>query len=162
MKGADGISIAQKLTLKEARENFGYSFEEVAEKTGISVKRIAELEVDSTHAAIDEFVRLCKCYDTNYNHVYSGIATEVHNARKVGKTTDFNEVSQLTQIKLRVAELIQNVGMDDMFTREDIDKEIRGIFHDVHEYEAIILNPFLKDCAMFSWEVEQNDIRTKY
>ncbi|WP_411735028.1 helix-turn-helix domain-containing protein [Paenibacillus sp. M2] len=144
MKGADGISIAQKLTLKEARVNFGYSLEEAAKKSGISVKRVSELEVDSTHAAIDEFVRLCKCYDTNYNHVYSGLASDVYRARLNIKTVDFNDLSQLIQIKLRIAELIQNVEADDLFSREDISKEIKGLFRDLHEYEAINLSPFLK------------------
>lgn len=144
MKGADGIYIAQKLTLKEARENYGYSLEEAAEKTGISLKRIAVLEIDSTHAAIDEFVGLCKCYDTNYNHVYSGLASDVYRARLHIKSVDFNDLSQLIQIKLRLAELIQNVEEDDLFSREDISNEIKGIFHDMHEYEALNLNSFLK------------------
>ncbi|SLJ92761.1 MULTISPECIES: helix-turn-helix domain-containing protein [unclassified Paenibacillus] len=145
MKGSDGISIAQKLTLKEARENFGYSLKDAARKTGITESRISEIEIDASHAAIDEFVSLCQCYGTNCNHVYSGVASEVNKARNSGKSTDFNEVSQITQIKLKLAELIQCMGTDDMFTRQDIHKAIREIFHDLHEFEEIILSPFLND-----------------
>lgn len=145
MKGADGISIAQKLTLKEARENFGYSLEDVERKTGISTNRIGELEVDSTHAAMDEFVRLCTCYEANYNHVYSGKAKDVLEARNQRKATDFNEVSQIVQVKFKLAELIQNIGSDEMFTRQDIQNEIKEIYAELHEYELVIIGPFLKD-----------------
>ncbi|MDN8588769.1 helix-turn-helix transcriptional regulator [Paenibacillus sp. 11B] len=144
MKGADGISIAQKLTLREARENFGYSLEDVARKTGIATSRISELEDDANHAAVDEFVSLCQCYESNCRHIYSGLANDVYRARLHIKSVDFNDLSQLIQIKLRVAELIQNVEADDLFSREDISKEIKGLFRDLHEYEAINLSPFLK------------------
>nr|WP_145402980.1 helix-turn-helix transcriptional regulator [Paenibacillus xylanexedens] len=145
MKGADGISIAQKLTLKEARENFGYSLEDVARKTGIEASRINELEIDASHAAVDEFVSLCQCYGTNCNHVYSGVASDVQNARMSKRLTDFNDVSTLNFIKWQLAELYRCVDDDEMFTREEISKSLRGIFHEVHNLEALVLTPFMKD-----------------
>lgn len=151
MKGAAGISIAQKLTLKEARENFGYSLEDVVRKTGIKASRISELEIDASHAAIDEFVRLCKCYDTNHNHVYSGLASDVHKARNSKKLTDFNEVSTINFIKWKLAELSRCVDDDEVFTREEISKTLREIFHEIHNYEAVLLNPFLKNQDNVVW-----------
>lgn len=145
MKGADGIYIAQKLTLKEARENFGYSLEDVVGKTGIKASRISELEVDASHAAIDEFVSLCSCYGTNCTHVYSGIARDVHKARNSKKLTDFNEVSTINFIKWQLAELYRCVDDDEVFTREEISKTLREIFREIHNYEEVLLSPFLKN-----------------
>lgn len=143
MIGADGISIAQKLTLKEARENFGYSVEEAAKKTGISASRIRKLEKDASSAAIDEFVKLCTYYGTGYNHVYAGAATDVHSARQAVRRTDFHHITLITQLKFRLSELSEIVDTDAMFSRDDISNGIREVFQELHEYEAILLKPFL-------------------
>ncbi|MGF6358045.1 putative transcriptional regulator [Paenibacillus sp. 4624] len=147
MIGSDGISIAQKLTLKEARENFGYKIEEVAEKSGISAARILELEVDASQAFVDEFVKLCTFYGTDRCHIYSGVAENVLGARKEtwniktpAVTSDqHTELMAYWEMKKQLLDLIFTISNEENYTQDRINNDLAQILAivDVREKEAM-------------------------
>ncbi|NOJ72450.1 helix-turn-helix domain-containing protein [Paenibacillus alvei] len=64
-----------RITLREARENFKMSVEEVSKETGISVKRIKKFEEDSRRMPYSLIFQLSGFYKISVDHLYVGAKT---------------------------------------------------------------------------------------
>lgn len=138
-------NIAQKLTLKEARENSGFSIEEVAPLFGLSVNKLEEYEVDASKAPADIVVGLCVKYNIGVDHIYTGEAEDVYAARKPPRVTNLNDAATISEIKTKVIILSHYVEQDNMFTRNHILRSLKEIIFDIYGYEEVLIRPLLDE-----------------
>ncbi|BFH10843.1 helix-turn-helix domain-containing protein [Paenibacillus melissococcoides] len=68
-----------KLTLRDARQNMRMSYEEVSERTGVSVKRLKRYEEDSRRMPHQLMVVFSGLYRLSVNHLYFGVTPSTEN-----------------------------------------------------------------------------------
>ena len=76
-KKAQNINIGQRF--REAREVQGWTREQLAEKIGLSVQFIADLELGNSGIRLDRFAALCQLLDVNAHTVLFGDVAQMPN-----------------------------------------------------------------------------------
>ncbi|WP_068778203.1 helix-turn-helix domain-containing protein [Paenibacillus sp. GM2] len=125
----------KKVSLQEARKKKGLSYEEVAEKTGHSVRRIAWFEENPGELVADEAIELCNIYGVSLDDVT--FSQENLKVYPLARNLTFT-----TSIMNQVSEILLLHSSDPEYAEHDIFKDLSRLLNDVQHENAVLLNVF--------------------
>lgn len=123
------------MSLQEARLKKGLSYEEVAEKTGHSVRRIAWFEENPGELVADEAIELCNIY---------GVSLDDISFRDTGKKEffglydDARRMLVVASLKSKIANILLSVTNDEMYTDKALIMDLLGLIDDVQIEEEVV------------------------
>ncbi|OAB46568.1 helix-turn-helix domain-containing protein [Paenibacillus antarcticus] len=133
-----------KLTIRQARWNSGFTLEKVAEETDISVKKIEWYEDNSGEITLSESLVLCKLYGVKHDDVTFG-SIEDPNVKKECSSlyTPASSMSFLAKIGSKLKDINLAIAYDDVLSDRHIVASILDVLSEIEVEEEYLTNEIL-------------------
>ena len=94
------------LRIRHAREAQGLTREQLAEKIGLSVNAMANIELGHSGTQLENFVKLCKLLGLSADYVLFGETTERPSVQRVAELLGYQDEKRLEALEVAIRAML--------------------------------------------------------